>query len=135
MPSLAETVAALEALAPLRYAGAWDNVGLLVEPLTPRPIQTVHLTIDLTEPVYAEAAAAGAELIVAYHPPLFGGLKRLSPQLPLTRTLMRAWARRSASSRRPASTSLMVISLHPGRRMVPARPEGQISRRSRDRRG
>lgn len=29
---LSEVLAALEAIAPLRFAKAWDNVGLLLEP-------------------------------------------------------------------------------------------------------
>jgi dinuclear metal center YbgI/SA1388 family protein len=74
-------------------------VGLLVAPVVAPEISRVHLTIDLTEPVYAEARAPRAEgqpanrpaeLIVAYHPPIFGGLKRLRPDSPLTRTLLRA---------------------------------------------
>jgi dinuclear metal center YbgI/SA1388 family protein len=36
------------------------------------------LTIDLTEPVLGEALAEGVGLIVAYHPPVFKGLRRLT---------------------------------------------------------
>lgn len=89
-PTLAQAVSALEALAPTRHAAAWDNVGLLVAPVAPRPVWRVHLTIDLTEAVYAEARDARADLIVAYHPPIFAGLKRLRPDTPLTRTLLHA---------------------------------------------
>lgn len=98
-PSLNAAVAALESLASTRHAAAWDNVGLLVAPVAPRAIRRIHLTIDLTEPVYGEARARHAEgqpsdlpadLIVAYHPPIFSGLKRLRPDSPLTRTLLRA---------------------------------------------
>jgi dinuclear metal center YbgI/SA1388 family protein len=85
-------LAALDALAPLRHAAPWDNVGLLVEPPARPAITGIHLTIDLTEAVYDEARAAGAELIVAYHPPIFGGLKRLTLATPMTRTLLRAVA-------------------------------------------
>lgn len=90
MPSLSDAVATLDRLAPLRHAAKWDNVGLLVAPVSPRPVTAAHLTIDLTAAVYAEARAAGAELIVAYHPPVFGGLKRLTPDRPLTRVLLQA---------------------------------------------
>ncbi len=90
MLDLDAVLTTLDALAPLRHAGSWDNVGLLVRPLQAPPVSAVHLTIDLTEAVYAEARAAGAGLIVAYHPPIFGGLKRLTPDTPLTRTLLRA---------------------------------------------
>lgn len=88
----AAVCAALESLAPLRHAAEWDNVGLLVAPLEAAPIERVHLCIDLTEAVYEEALdpAQPAQLIVAYHPPIFSGLKRLDPAHSLTRTLMRA---------------------------------------------
>ena len=78
--SLAEVLEVLERLAPLHLAADWDNVGLLVEP-RPRAVASVeriHLTIDLTEAVLDEAIEGSADLIVAYHPPLFSGLKRLT---------------------------------------------------------
>lgn len=43
-------------------------------------IQRVLLTIDLTEAVLREAVALSAQAIVAYHPPIFAGLKRLVPE-------------------------------------------------------
>jgi len=76
---LSEIVPVLEALAPLRYAESWDNVGLLVEPRREEhPVNRVILTIDLGEDVLEEAAERGAELVVAYHPPIFSGVKRLT---------------------------------------------------------
>ncbi|MEZ4232331.1 MAG: Nif3-like dinuclear metal center hexameric protein [Polyangiaceae bacterium] len=80
--SLAEVVQVLEQLAPTRFAEDWDNVGLLVEPADVRGITQVLFTIDLTEPVFAEALSLGVELIVAYHPPIFRGLKRLTQRTP-----------------------------------------------------
>ena len=82
MPSLNELVAGLEAIAPLQFAAEWDNVGLLIEP-APRPegvpdVERVLLTIDLTEAVLDEAREKRATLVVAYHPPIFAGLKRLT---------------------------------------------------------
>ena len=70
-------LATLETIAPLALAEDWDNVGLLLAPTTPRPIQRVLLTIDLTAAVADEAIEHGCEAIVAYHPPIFGGLKRI----------------------------------------------------------
>ncbi|XP_077359536.1 NIF3-like protein 1 isoform X2 [Festucalex cinctus] len=74
---LKDVVKVLEDLAPLSLAEPWDNVGLLVEPSQPRPVQTVLLTNDLTEAVMEEARAQGCDLIVSYHPPLFRPIKRL----------------------------------------------------------
>jgi dinuclear metal center YbgI/SA1388 family protein len=47
------------------------------------------LTIDLTESVLDEALEQGSEAIVAYHPPIFTGLKRLVPSDPQQRMLLR----------------------------------------------
>ena len=80
----------LAALAPLELAEEWDNVGLLVEPAVHRTIRKICLTIDLTEPVLDEALAGKADLIVAYHPPLFHPVRRLSRSVPAQRVLLRA---------------------------------------------
>ena len=72
-----DVVEALEALAPVREAESWDNVGLLVG--DPRgAVRRVLVTVDYTPAVAAERARAGAELVVAYHPAIFSGLKRLN---------------------------------------------------------
>lgn len=84
---LQEVLAELERLAPLRLAADWDNVGLLVEPRPQREasIERIHLTIDLTEVVLEEAIERRADLIVAYHPPIFAGLKRVTQRSPAER--------------------------------------------------
>ncbi|MEO8876174.1 MAG: Nif3-like dinuclear metal center hexameric protein, partial [Polyangiaceae bacterium] len=76
---LSEVVARLDALAPPAYAEAWDNVGLL----TGDPAQTVSralVTVDLTADVLDEARAKKCELVVAYHPPIFSPLKRVTAE-------------------------------------------------------
>ncbi len=84
----------LEELAPLRLAEGWDNVGLLVEPTNSAPeVQRIFLAIDLTDAVFAEAVDSEAELLVAYHPPIFGGLKRLSARRPGQRLVVEALRR------------------------------------------
>ena len=87
-----DVVSALERIAPLSLAAAWDNVGLLVEPGTPRDVQRVLLTIDLTEAVFAEAMQREADFIVSYHPPIFEGVTRLVQSSPSARLLMGAIA-------------------------------------------
>ena len=89
-PSLSAAVAALERLAPLAGAGSWDNVGLLLEPVPDASAGRILLCIDLTEPVMDEAIDWGAELIVAYHPPIFRGAQRLTQGVPLQRSILRA---------------------------------------------
>ncbi len=80
----------LETLAPLHLAAEWDNVGLLIEPAagTAPAVERVFLTIDLTEPVLGEAIEGGCDLIVAYHPPIFSGLKRLRQREPAERVVL-----------------------------------------------
>jgi len=74
---LAELVNAMEQIAPTRNAEAWDNVGLLVgDP--EQELSGVMLTIDYTPAVGREAAEAACNTIVAYHPPIFAPIKRLT---------------------------------------------------------
>ena len=79
---LAEIVQRLERIAPLRFAGSWDNVGLLIDPGAPeKEINTLFVTNDLTENVMTEAmdkASNKGLMIVSYHPPIFRPLKRIS---------------------------------------------------------
>lgn len=65
-------------LAPLTLAESWDNVGLLVEPSSPKNIHKILLTNDLTEGVMQEAEASSVDLIYSYHPPIFAPLKRIT---------------------------------------------------------
>lgn len=91
MIALAQLVTDLQRLCPLGAAEAWDNVGLLLEPREDEHrVSTVLLTVDLTAPVLDEALEAGADLVIAYHPPIFAPLRRLDRTAPGTRTLLRA---------------------------------------------
>jgi dinuclear metal center YbgI/SA1388 family protein len=90
--SLSSVVALLERLAPLELAEDWDNVGLLVEPsqAATRELRRLFLCIDLSESVLEEALEAGADFVLAYHPPIFRGLTRLRASSPGERVLVRA---------------------------------------------
>lgn len=71
-----DLVQAMESIAPTRYAEPWDNVGLLTgHPAD--PISKLLLTIDYTPAVAAEAKRLSCDAVVAYHPPIFQGLKRI----------------------------------------------------------
>ena len=77
-PSFAEVLDILHEIAPLELAAEWDNTGLLIQPnVRAGKVARLLLTIDLTDAVVAEAKSARADLVVAYHPPIFQGLKRL----------------------------------------------------------
>ncbi len=75
---IADVVAHLERIAPPAWAESWDNVGLLVGDEA-TACERVLLCIDLTEAVLAEARAARASLVMAYHPVIFKPLGRLTP--------------------------------------------------------
>lgn len=79
----------LEDIAPIRYAESWDNVGLLLGS-GDRPANRVLLTIDLTEDVLDEAIAAGVNLIISYHPPIFDPLTRVTDESEKQRIILRA---------------------------------------------
>jgi dinuclear metal center YbgI/SA1388 family protein len=70
---LREVVAALERLYPLDTAQAWDRVGLVAgDP--DQPVSRIHLAVDPTLAVIAEAREAGADLVVTHHPLLLRGI-------------------------------------------------------------
>nr|CAD7440075.1 unnamed protein product [Timema bartmani] len=75
---LKHVLSKLHAFASPALAESWDNVGLLVEPVTPRPIANILLTNDLTEAVMQEALELSTDLIISYHPPIFIPLKSVT---------------------------------------------------------
>nr|CAD7454950.1 unnamed protein product [Timema tahoe] len=75
---LKHVLSKLHAFASPALAESWDNVGLLVEPVTPRPIANILLTNDLTEAVMQEALELSTDLIISYHPPIFVPLKSVT---------------------------------------------------------
>ncbi|KAI9727288.1 MAG: hypothetical protein M1828_006907 [Chrysothrix sp. TS-e1954] len=71
---------------------SFDNTGLLLQaPWNRRRAQkpTVLLTIDLTRAVASEAIEKGVDCIVAYHPIIFRGLKKLTFEDPQQTSLLR----------------------------------------------
>jgi dinuclear metal center YbgI/SA1388 family protein len=85
-----DLVAAMQAMAPVELAEAWDNAGLVVGSREAPLAGPVLLTIDLTKPVLDEGVAAGAGAIVAYHPPIFEPLRRLTDESPKQRVILEA---------------------------------------------
>lgn len=76
--TIAELMQALEQIAPLAHAESWDNVGLIAGDPNWELGGPVLLTIDLTEEVLAEAVSSEASLILAYHPPIWNPMKRIT---------------------------------------------------------
>jgi dinuclear metal center YbgI/SA1388 family protein len=86
MAELADVVDVLERIAPRALAAEWDNVGLLIEGT--RPVRRIGLCVDLTEAVWEELRGADVDLVVAYHPPIFAGLKRMTERSPTSRVVL-----------------------------------------------
>lgn len=67
----------LEQIAPPVYQESYDNSGLLVGDPNAK-VKGVLFTLDVTEDVIEEAIATGNNLIIAHHPLIFKGLKKLT---------------------------------------------------------
>jgi putative NIF3 family GTP cyclohydrolase 1 type 2 len=65
----------IEELAPLKYAESFDNVGLLIGDYSTK-VSGVLVTLDTLEDTVDEAIAKNCNLIVSFHPIIFGGLKK-----------------------------------------------------------
>jgi dinuclear metal center YbgI/SA1388 family protein len=79
----------LERIAPPQYQESYDNAGLIVG--NPDAEITGILTcLDSTEAIVNEAVAKGCNLIVAHHPIVFKGLKRLNGRNYVERTILAA---------------------------------------------
>jgi dinuclear metal center YbgI/SA1388 family protein len=90
VPSLLQFSEILEEFAPLRLAESWDNVGFIVRPLVERELRTALLTIDWTDAVAEEALRLNVDIVLSYHPPIFRGLTRLTPETPAGARLLKA---------------------------------------------
>lgn len=79
----------LEQIAPLSYQESYDNAGLI----TGQPNWTVTgilVTLDCTESIVDEAIEKRCNLIVAHHPIIFKGLKKLTGKNYVERTVIKA---------------------------------------------
>jgi dinuclear metal center YbgI/SA1388 family protein len=79
----------LEFIAPPAYQESYDNTGLL----TGNPadiLKGILVTLDCTEAVVDEAIQTGCNLIIAHHPIIFKGLKRLTGGNYVERTVIKA---------------------------------------------
>ncbi len=89
MLKIKDICAYLEKIAPLPLQESYDNAGLIVG--NPREeVKGVLCTLDSTEEVVDEAIENGCNLIVAHHPIVFSGLKKLSGNSYIERTIIKA---------------------------------------------
>ena len=84
-----EVIQSLETWAPKRLQESYDNAGLLVGEAN-ADITNVLVTLDCTEEVVKEAISLKCNLIVAHHPIIFKGLKKLNGSNYVERVVMMA---------------------------------------------
>ncbi len=84
-----ELTSYLENLAPLAYQESYDNSGLIVGDYF-QEITNVLTTLDCTEKVIDEAIEKNCNLIVAHHPIIFKGLKKITGSNYIERTVLKA---------------------------------------------
>ena len=87
--SIQELTDFLASIAPPAYQEGYDNAGLIVgNPTT--EITGVLLALDCTEKVVEEAVRRGCNVVVAHHPIVFRGLKKLNGKDYVERTVIDA---------------------------------------------
>ena len=67
----------LEQWAPLNYQESYDNSGLIIGDPNGQ-VEQILITLDVTESVIKEAITHGCNLIVAHHPLIFKGVKKIN---------------------------------------------------------
>ena len=79
----------LESYAPLDYQEIYDNSGLIVGDAN-KQVKGALITLDCTEDVIDEAIAINCNLVIAHHPIIFAGLKKLNGSNYIQRTVIKA---------------------------------------------
>lgn len=89
MTKIHHILSILEAVAPPHLQESYDNAGLIVgDP--DAAVKGVLFCLDSTEAVVDEALSLGCNLVVAHHPIVFRGLKRLNGANYIERTVIKA---------------------------------------------
>lgn len=86
---ISQIISKLEKFAPPSLQESYDNSGLLVGDKN-NEVTSVLLTLDITEDVVEEAKSKNCNLIIAHHPIIFSGLKTLTGNTYIERTVIKA---------------------------------------------
>ena len=86
---LKELTSYIESVVPLAYQEDYDNAGLIVGNPDMELTGTI-ITVDVTEEIVEEAIQKGANLILAHHPIVFSGLKKLTGKNYVERIIIKA---------------------------------------------
>ena len=89
MPTISQITNHLETIAPLSYQENYDNAGLI----TGNPAWEAKgavLSLDATEEVVDEAIRLGCNMVIAHHPIVFRGLKKINGKSYVERAVIKA---------------------------------------------
>jgi dinuclear metal center YbgI/SA1388 family protein len=89
MLKIKEIIHFFETIAPPSLQESYDNAGLLVGD-SEAEVTSALVTIDVTEEVVDEAIEKNAGIIIAHHPIVFSGLKKLTGKNYVERTVLKA---------------------------------------------
>ena len=86
---ISELIEYLEEKAPLKYQEKYDNAGLIVGDKQ-NEVSGVIVCLDSTEEVIEEAIQKNCNLVIAHHPIIFSGIKKLTGRTYIGRTVIKA---------------------------------------------
>ncbi len=70
------------------YKEDWDNDGAMLLPDASREVARILCTLDVSDAVVSYAKENGFDLILSHHPLIFGGVKTLDGEDPLSRRIL-----------------------------------------------
>lgn len=79
----------IESIAPLAFQESYDNAGLIIGHPEDE-ISGILITLDITEEILVEAISKNLNLIVAHHPIVFSGIKKLNGKNYIERCVAKA---------------------------------------------
>ena len=86
---ISDIVSCIEKIAPPSYQESYDNSGLIIGDKNTE-VKGVLVCLDATEDVVDEAITLGFNLIIAHHPIIFAGLKKINGNNYVERTVIKA---------------------------------------------
>ncbi len=89
MTKVKDVVQVLELLAPPSYQETYDNSGLIIGD-SEMDVTGILVCLDSTEDIINEAIAKNCNLVVAHHPIVFSGIKKLNGKNYVERTVIKA---------------------------------------------
>lgn len=87
--NIKEITSIIETFAPLSFQESYDNAGLIVGNANDE-ISGILICLDSTEEIIDEAIQKNCNLIIAHHPIIFSGLKKLNGKNYIERTIIKA---------------------------------------------